>query len=203
MYLYCRCLSVLLFSSLLRLIEYLIEYVNWWTLICCNLWLTTSYKIIVHLLITFACNCLFSFKWVVFYCSLQECVPENVDGVREFEAPPSPDSSYNNSFPRDEDFAKDPVVVPPQLQMTVLDTENIDEGASSSPKPQHVVLDHLFIEKGWASQSVLSLGLTHRFQSKYVTVVLYKPLKRWALTLRAQQQIYSLSKLLYNLLLLI
>jgi 5'-AMP-activated protein kinase regulatory beta subunit len=54
--------------------------------------------------------------------------------------------------------------------------ENSDEASSS--KPQHVVLNHLFMEKGWASQSVVALGLTHRFQSKYVTVVLYKPLKR-------------------------
>jgi hypothetical protein len=54
--------------------------------------------------------------------------------------------------------------------------ENADEASSS--KPQHVVLNHLFMEKGWASQSVVALGLTHRFESKYVTVVLYKPLKR-------------------------
>jgi 5'-AMP-activated protein kinase regulatory beta subunit len=40
------------------------------------------------------------------------------------------------------------------------------------------VLNHLYIEKGWASQSLVALGLTHRFQSKYVTVCLFKPLKR-------------------------
>ncbi|KAL3530096.1 hypothetical protein ACH5RR_009418 [Cinchona calisaya] len=109
---------------------------------------------------------------------VHEHISENFDGVREFEAPPSPDSSYSHSFLWDEDFAKEPVAVPPQLELPGLDTENIDEGASSSPTPQHVMLDHLFVEKGWASQSVLSLGLTHRFQSKYVTVILYKPLKR-------------------------
>jgi 5'-AMP-activated protein kinase regulatory beta subunit len=41
-----------------------------------------------------------------------------------------------------------------------------------------VVLNHLFIEKGWGSQSLLALGVTHRFQSKYVNFVLYKPLPR-------------------------
>lgn len=109
---------------------------------------------------------------------MQDYVPENLDSVAEFEAPPSPDSSYSQAFPAEEDFAKEPVVVPQQLHLTVLGAENPEEEASSSPKPQHVVLNHLFIEKGWASQSVVALGLTHRFQSKYVTVVLYKPLKR-------------------------
>ena len=107
---------------------------------------------------------------------LQDYVPENLDSVTEFEAPGSPNSSYGQAFPTEEDFAKEPVVVPSQLHLTVLNTDN-QEGASSS-KPQHIVLNHLFIEKGWASQSVVALGLTHRFESKYVTVVLYKPLKR-------------------------
>lgn len=109
-------------------------------------------------------------------------MPENLEGVAEFEAPPSPDSSYSQGFPGDEDFAKEPVVVPSQLHLSVLGAQNSDEASSSSSssssKAQHVVLNHLFIEKGWASQSVVALGLTHRFQSKYVTVVLYKPLKR-------------------------
>lgn len=104
-------------------------------------------------------------------------VPENLDSVAEFEVPPSPDSTYGQSFPTEEDFAKEPLVVPQQLHLTVLDMENSNEDSSSS-KPQHVVLNHLFIEKGWASQSLVALGLTHRFQSKFVTVVLYKPVKR-------------------------
>ncbi|KAL5764549.1 hypothetical protein ACOSP7_016904 [Xanthoceras sorbifolium] len=105
-------------------------------------------------------------------------VPENLDSVAEFEAPPSPDSSYSQTIPSEEDFAKEPLAVPPHLQLTVLGMEKSDEASSSQPQPQHVVLNHLFIEKGWASQSMVALGLTHRFQSKYVTVVLYKPLKR-------------------------
>ncbi|XVE59111.1 hypothetical protein DITRI_Ditri05aG0019100 [Diplodiscus trichospermus] len=107
---------------------------------------------------------------------VNDYVPENLDSVTEFEAPGSPISSYGQAFPTEEDFAKEPVVVPSQLHLTVLGTDNQD-GAPSA-KPQHVVLNHLFIEKGWASQSVVALGLTHRFESKYVTVVLYKPLKR-------------------------
>ncbi|CAN1837587.1 SNF1-related protein kinase regulatory subunit beta-1 [Linum perenne] len=118
---------------------------------------------------------------VLIFSFLQDYVPENPDSVSEFEAPASPDSSYGNMLPSEEEFAKEPVIVPPQLHLTVLGMENSGEpvSTSSSPsKPQHVVLNHLFIEKGWASQSLVGLGLTHRFESKYVTVVLYKPLKR-------------------------
>ncbi|XAR51061.1 hypothetical protein NMG60_11005585 [Bertholletia excelsa] len=110
-------------------------------------------------------------------------VPENLEGVAQFEAPPSPESSYTQSFLGEEDFAKEPAIVPPQLHLTVLGAQDSEEEASpssssSSSRPKHVVLNHLFIEKGWASRSVVALGLTHRFQSKYVTVVLYKPLTR-------------------------
>ncbi|KAK4791405.1 hypothetical protein SAY86_031818 [Trapa natans] len=103
-------------------------------------------------------------------------VPESTESIAEFEAPASPDSSYGQALPSEEDFAKEPILVPPQLHVTVLGAENPEEAASS--RPQHVVLNHVFIEKGRAPQSVVALGLTHRFQSKYVTVVLYKPLNR-------------------------
>ncbi|KAK2431351.1 galactose metabolism-related protein [Trifolium repens] len=107
---------------------------------------------------------------------VNDYVPENPEGVSEFEAPASPESSYGQAYPAEEDFAKEPMAVPSQLHLTVLGMENADTGPSS--KPQHVVLNHVFIEKNMASKSVVALGLTHRFQSKYVTVVLYKPLRR-------------------------
>ncbi|KAL3625702.1 galactose metabolism-related protein [Castilleja foliolosa] len=106
----------------------------------------------------------------------KDYVPENLDSVAEFDAPSSPESSYNQIYPGDEDFAKDPMQVPPQLHSSVLGLETHEEKAAS--KPQHVVLNHLFMDKGQVTQSVVALSLTHRFQSKYVTVVLYKPLKR-------------------------
>ncbi|XP_062231728.1 SNF1-related protein kinase regulatory subunit beta-1-like isoform X3 [Phragmites australis] len=107
---------------------------------------------------------------------VHDYVPESLDSVAEFEAPPSPEHSYDLQFLGDEEFAKEPPTLPPQLLTSVLcDTDNTNE---QTPKPQHVVLDHLFIEKGWGSQSLLALGVTHRFQSKYVSFVLYKPLRR-------------------------
>ncbi|XP_054818293.1 SNF1-related protein kinase regulatory subunit beta-1-like isoform X2 [Prosopis cineraria] len=106
---------------------------------------------------------------------VNDYVPEIPKCVTEFEAPPSPDSSYGQSFLTDEDFAKEPVAVPSLLHLTVLNKENSNVGTPSNSKPKHVVLNHVFTDENSACQSVIGLGLTHRFQSKYVTVVLYKP----------------------------
>lgn len=102
---------------------------------------------------------------------VHEYVPENLESVSEFESPPSPSWSYSHPFPSDEDLSKEPPGVPPQLHLTVLGMQNPEDAPA---KPQHAVLNHLFIEKGSGLQSLVALGLTHRFQSKYVTVVLYK-----------------------------
>lgn len=102
-------------------------------------------------------------------------MPENLQSVSEFEAPPSPDSSYGQSYLTDEDFAKEPMAVPSSLHLTVLNKENPIVSSPSNSKPPHVVLNHVFTQTNSASQSVVALGLTHRFHTKYVTVVLYKP----------------------------
>ncbi|KAG2311209.1 hypothetical protein Bca52824_022766 [Brassica carinata] len=102
-------------------------------------------------------------------------VPENPESIAEFEAPPSPDHSYGQALPTAEDYTKEPLAVPPQLRLTLVDTSG---ETGKATKPQHVVLNHVFIEQGWSPQSIVALGLTHRFESKYITVVLYKPLTR-------------------------
>ncbi|KAI4382174.1 hypothetical protein MLD38_008171 [Melastoma candidum] len=107
---------------------------------------------------------------------IHEYMPENPESIAEFEAPPSPQSSYSQVPWAKEDLAKEPLVAPSQLHLTVLNPNNAEEAVPS--RPQHVVLNHLFLEKGRSAQSVVALGLTHRFKSKYVTVVLYKPVKR-------------------------
>eukprot|EP00250_Pteridium_aquilinum_P004922 c15099_g1_i1 orf=263-1135(+) len=109
---------------------------------------------------------------------LQENVPENIESISGFEPPRSPDSSYNSLLPSTEDFSKEPPTVPPQLHLTLLDVHDNIDPPGSLLRPQHVVLNHLYVEKGRTVQSVLALGLTHRFHSKYVTVVLYKPLPK-------------------------
>ncbi|KAJ4819918.1 5'-AMP-activated protein kinase subunit beta [Rhynchospora pubera] len=111
---------------------------------------------------------------VVNLLDVTDYVPESVDSVSAFDAPPSPESSYDRHFPGEEEFTKEAPMLPSQLLDPVL--KNSDE--PSLGKPQHVVLNHLFLEKGVTQRSMLALSLTHRFESKYVTVVLYKPIKR-------------------------
>ncbi|XP_076934779.1 SNF1-related protein kinase regulatory subunit beta-2-like [Bidens hawaiensis] len=103
---------------------------------------------------------------------LQEYVPEDIESISGFEPPQSPDSSYNNLQLGHEDYAKEPPLVPPHLQMTLLNAP--PHHMEPTPRPQHVVINHLYMQKGKTSDSVVALGSTHRFLSKYVTVVLYK-----------------------------
>ncbi|KAL7213797.1 hypothetical protein ACSBR2_016349 [Camellia fascicularis] len=110
---------------------------------------------------------------------LQDYVPEDVESISGFEPPQSPDSSYNNFQLGSEDFAKEPPLVPPHLQMTLLNVpSSYVEVPPPLSRPQHVVLNHLYMQKGRSSPSVVALGSTHRFIAKYVTVVLYKSIQR-------------------------
>jgi hypothetical protein len=101
---------------------------------------------------------------------------EGVDVVG-FEVPPSPDASYNNPVPGNEDEGREPPLVPPHLQHTLLSFPPSQDESSPLPQPQTVVLNHLYIEKE-NTRSVVALGITHRFRAKFVTVVLYKPVLR-------------------------
>ncbi|KAJ7519337.1 hypothetical protein O6H91_20G034900 [Diphasiastrum complanatum] len=109
---------------------------------------------------------------------VQDYVPENLENIVGFEPPRSPESSYNNPFPVQDDYAKEPPTVPPHLHLTLLNAPPTLEAPGALPRPQHVILNHLYVEKGKTSRSVLALGSTHRFRSKYVTVVMYKPLRK-------------------------
>ncbi|XP_019245475.1 PREDICTED: SNF1-related protein kinase regulatory subunit beta-2-like [Nicotiana attenuata] len=110
---------------------------------------------------------------------VKDYVPEDIESISGFEPPQSPDSSYNNLHLGAEDYAKEPPVVPPHLQMTLL---NVPSSHMEIPpplsRPQHVVLNHLYMQKGRSTPSVVALGSTNRFLSKYVTVVLYKSIQR-------------------------
>jgi 5'-AMP-activated protein kinase, regulatory beta subunit len=121
----------------------------------------------------------FSGNFVLIYQNIlimQDYVPENTERVSEFDPPPSPTDSYGWVMPDDKEMSKDPPIVPPQLPNGFLGSHYSDE--EDFPRPQHIVLNHLFIERGLVAQPIVALGLTHRFQSKYVTVVLYKPVER-------------------------
>ncbi|KAK2968858.1 hypothetical protein RJ640_008025 [Escallonia rubra] len=72
---------------------------------------------------------------------LHEYVPEDVKSISGFEPPQSPDSIFNNLHPGAEDYAKEPPLVPPHLQMTLLNVPASHmEIPPPSSRPQHVVL---------------------------------------------------------------
>lgn len=98
--------------------------------------------------------------------------------VAGFEVPNSPDSSYTNLHPGSEDESRDPPLVPAHLQHTLLSHPPTVDTSETLPLPQSVILNHLYIENREAPRSVVALGFTHRFRSKFVTVVLYKPVPR-------------------------
>ncbi|KAG8365336.1 hypothetical protein BUALT_Bualt18G0094100 [Buddleja alternifolia] len=110
---------------------------------------------------------------------LQDYVPEDLDSISGFEPPQSPESSYNNLQLGQEDFSKEPPMVPPHLNLTLLNAPSPHmEIPPPHSRPQHVVLNHLYMHRDRARPSVVALGSTNRFLSKYVTVVLYKSIQR-------------------------
>ncbi|KAF6254171.1 hypothetical protein COO60DRAFT_1543014 [Scenedesmus sp. NREL 46B-D3] len=105
---------------------------------------------------------------------VQEYVPENLENVSGFDPPPSPPASYNSPHPVAEDYAKEPPGMPPHLQLTLLNVPSSAEGDASLPRPQHVILNHIYIQRG-QTMNALVVGTTHRYKGKYITSVLYKP----------------------------
>ncbi|KAI6669409.1 hypothetical protein NL676_004294 [Syzygium grande] len=95
-----------------------------------------------------------------------------------FELPRSPDSSYNSAYAMNEDEARDPPLVPQQLRNPLLGCPATRDASESLPPPMSVLLNHLYIENQEAPRSFVALGFTHRFHSKYVSVVLYKAVQR-------------------------
>ncbi|KAJ0016984.1 hypothetical protein Pint_09424 [Pistacia integerrima] len=61
-----------------------------------------------------------------------EYVPEDLESISSFEPPQSPEMSYNNLQLTAEDFAKEPPLVPPHMQMTLLNVPGIQHGDSTS-----------------------------------------------------------------------
>lgn len=106
---------------------------------------------------------------------VQEYVAENLDGIQGFQPPESPASSYVQPPVVSEDFAKEPSYMPPHLQLTLLNVPPSLDTPSSLPRPQHVILNHVYLEKSRAVWGATVLGTTHRYRSKYITCIMYKP----------------------------
>ncbi|KAK4790500.1 hypothetical protein SAY86_017804 [Trapa natans] len=102
---------------------------------------------------------------------------EEVRTVVGFEAPRSPESSYNNEFPVNGDDMQEPPLVPQQLWHPILGCLPNRNDSENLPLPLDALLNHLYIENRETHRSVVALGFSHRFRSKYVSVVLYKAVK--------------------------
>ncbi|KAI4294929.1 hypothetical protein MLD38_040787 [Melastoma candidum] len=90
---------------------------------------------------------------------MQDFVPEDLESITGFELSQSPPSSYNSLFLGSEDYAKEPPVVPPHLQLTLLNVSSVQmEIPPPLSRPQHVVLNHLYMQKGKNSPAVVALG---------------------------------------------
>ncbi|KAH9548905.1 hypothetical protein CY35_11G111600 [Sphagnum magellanicum] len=85
---------------------------------------------------------------------VQDYIPENLDSIAGFEPPRSPESSYNDPMPGPEEYAKEPPAVPPHLHLTLLNVPQVMETAGSLPRPQHVILNHLYVEKALVAWNV-------------------------------------------------
>ncbi|GLI62271.1 hypothetical protein VaNZ11_004878 [Volvox africanus] len=108
---------------------------------------------------------------------VHEYVPENLEGVSGFEPPPSPPSSYNCPTPVADDYAKEPPVMPAHLQLTLLNVPPALDAQAVLPRPQHVILNHVYCQRGQNVQALV-IGTTTRYKSKYITTVMYKPKAR-------------------------
>jgi 5'-AMP-activated protein kinase regulatory beta subunit len=105
---------------------------------------------------------------------VQEYVPEILDNLDHFAAPSSPKESYDDYLFHGEDFSKEPPAMPPQLKLTLLNMPPIPYAPNLLPRPQHVVLNHAYVDQSKAKQGLSVIGTTHRYRAKYVTIVLMK-----------------------------
>lgn len=108
---------------------------------------------------------------------LQDYIPEIVASLSDFEDPPSPPSSYDNTNLNEEEFSKPPPELPQQLPVAIRNEASSASGSHHVPRPTHLELNHLYIHKTDRDQFV-ALRSTYKFQHKYITAELYKTLRR-------------------------
>lgn len=89
--------------------------------------------------------------------------------------PPSPPESYTCPDPVLDDFSKEPTPIPPQLPMTLLNVSPFPQHPSLLPRPLHVLLNHVYVDKPTYVSGVIALGVTHRYRSKFTSLVIFKP----------------------------
>jgi len=56
--------------------------------------------------------------------------------------------SYTCPHPVADDFSKEPPSVPQHLLLTLLNVPHLAESAAGLPRPQHVILSHIYVQRG-------------------------------------------------------
>jgi 5'-AMP-activated protein kinase regulatory beta subunit len=93
--------------------------------------------------------------------------PESADGK---DAQLNEDAQYGTVIETDDDLAKEPPLLPPQLQISLLNAPMDALDAAIMPVPQHVVLNHLHVAN---RGPVIAFATAHRFRKKYFTSVMF------------------------------
>ena len=92
----------------------------------------------------------------------------------------SPPGEYSTLLPEESLVtplrSPSPPTLPPQLLHALLNLDPIsEEDPSLMAIPSHVMLNHLYALS--VRDGVMVLGSTHRYRQKYITTMLYKPIK--------------------------
>eukprot|EP00123_Amoebidium_parasiticum_P002243 comp13482_c0_seq1/m.9022 comp13482_c0_seq1/g.9022 ORF comp13482_c0_seq1/g.9022 comp13482_c0_seq1/m.9022 type:complete len:281 (-) comp13482_c0_seq1:157-999(-) len=108
---------------------------------------------------------------------LEVCEVDDVFDFEDFASSSSllsPPGSYGREIPKLDSSVKAPPVLPPHLQQILLNSDPVsDTDPSLLPIPNHVMLNHLYALS--ISDGTMVLGATTRYDSKYVTTILYRP----------------------------
>lgn len=104
----------------------------------------------------------------------------NINNIIQVDAAPandvtqvdeaSNDAHYGTTIETDEDLSKEPPLLPPQLQLSLLNAPMDTMDPAIMPVPQHVVLNHLHVAK---NDKVQAFATAHRFRKKYYTMVMF------------------------------
>jgi len=87
--------------------------------------------------------------------------------------PHTPPGSYSQLNPEDDLLRAAPPSLPPHLRRALLNTTPSTEDPTLLPLPHHVMLNHLYSLP--RKDNVTIFGVTHRYKTKFVTTVIYKP----------------------------
>ena len=99
---------------------------------------------------------------------------ENAIDVMQSAQLQDPDGeTFTHTMPDLDEYTKDPPPLPPHLRHIILNKPPQLKDTAALPVPQHVALNHLYCTA--IRDNMMVLGITQRYQTKFVTTVYYSP----------------------------